>query len=216
MCYQLVYIVFDFPDETTLKTPANIGRAIESLFAGQQASRFRLADKGFDSAEAAWNAAVKRGQRSVYLALSDEDNYEVTFSVVTNNWRRGYFAANRGQVTQRGPDALLEACLFFRTELAADYGFGLVALDTQALEAPGEGDYGLTTLYDFNYFSPRLIDKIGAGKLNSIPSQRTLHFPDGGLFVGMVANPLTDKKNTAASYQAASMILGLPKFQQGC
>ncbi|MBZ0286130.1 MAG: hypothetical protein K8I30_00845, partial [Anaerolineae bacterium] len=166
--------------------------------------------------EAAWSSAVRQAKRSAYVALTDSQGYEVTFSVVTNNWRRAYFTANRGQVTQNGPDSMLEACRMFRESLAADYGFGLVAIDTEPLPPVGEGDYGLTTLYDYNFLSPRLIDKLGRDKLASIPAYKVGHFADGGMLVSMAHNPLVDKKASVASYQAAAMILGLPKFQQGC
>jgi hypothetical protein len=216
MCYLQVYIVFDFADEATLKSPKNIGAAFESLFDGQQASKFQLAGEDFETVEAAWSSAVKQSKRSAYVALTDSQGYEITFSVVTNNWQRAYFTANRGQVTQKGPEALIEACCFFRNELAADYGFGFVSMDTDPLPPTGEGDYGLTTLYDYNFLSPRLIAKLGQDKLASVPYESLLYFADGGLFFGMARNPLVDKKNSAPAYQAAAAILGLPKFQQGC
>lgn len=216
MCYLQVYIVFDFADETTLQSPQNIGAAFKALFDGQQNTSFALAGEDFETVEAAWSSAVKQAKRSAYVALTDSQGYEVTFSVVTNNWRRAYFTANRGQVTQQGPDSMLEACSIFRDSLAADYGFGFVSLDTDPLPPTGEGDYGLTTLYDYNFLSPRLIEKVGRDKLASLPVYKVRDFADGGMLLAMARNPLVDKKNTAAAYQAAAMILGLPKFQQGC
>jgi hypothetical protein len=216
MCFLQVYIVFDFADETTLQSPQNIGMAFRNLFEGQQASHFQLAGEDFETVEAAWSSAVRQSKRSAYIALTNDQGYEITFSVVTNNWRRAYFTANRGQVTQKGPDSLVKACTFFRNALAADYGFGFVAMDTDPLPPTGEGDYDLTTLYDYNFLSPRLIAKLGPDKLASVPFESLLYFPDGGLFLGMARNPLVDKKNSAPAYQAAAMILGLPKFQQGC
>ena len=216
MCYQLVYIIFDFADEATLQSPKRIGEAFNALFKGQQNAAFRLAGEDYESVEGAWGSAVRSAKRSAYIALADSRGYEVTFSVVTSNWRRAYFAANRGQVTQKGTDSLLEACTFFRNALPADYGYGLVSLDTQSLEAPGEGDYNLTTLYDYNFLSPRLVDKFTAAKLASLPLAGHQYFPDGGMLLEMSRNPLVDKKVSVASYQAAAMILGLPKFQQGC
>jgi hypothetical protein len=216
MCYQLVYIVFDFHDETTLQSPKNIDSAFNRLFRQQQNSAFQLAGEDFESVEAAWNAAVRSAKRSAYITLTNDKGYEVTFSVVTSEWRRGYFSANRGQVTQKGADSLLEACTFFRTVLAADYGFGLVSLDTQLLDSPGEGDYGINTLYDYNFLSPRLVEKLGRSKFASLPLSNYFQFDDGGVLAGLSHNPLADKKATVASYQAAAAILGLPNFQQGC
>jgi hypothetical protein len=111
---------------------------------------------------------------------------------------------------------MVEACSIFRDSLAADYGFGFVSMDTDPLPPTGEGDYGLTTLYDYNFLSPRLIDKLGRDKIAALPVYKTRTFADGGMLLEMARNPMVDKKNTIASYQAAAMILGLPKFQQVC
>jgi hypothetical protein len=216
MCYQLVYIVFDFADETTLQSPKRIGEAFNTLFKGQQNSAFQLAGEDFESVEGAWGSALRSAKRSAYIALANSQGYEVTFSVVTSNWRRGYFAANRGQVTQKGADSLVEACSFFRNVMPVDYGYGLVSLDTQSLPPPGEGDYKPTTLYDYNFFSPRLVNKFGASTLKSLPLTGLQTFDDGGMLLKLSHNPLVDKKASVASYQAASMMLGLPNFQQGC
>lgn len=216
MCYLQVYVIFDFADEAILQSPKNIGATFERLFKEQQHAAFQLAGEDYETVEAAWSAAVKQAKRSAYVALSDSSGYEITFSVVTNNWRRGYFTANRGQVTQKGPDSMIEACSIFRDTLAADYGFGFVSMDTDPLPPTGEGEYSLTTLYDYNFLSPRLLDKLGRDKIVSLPLYKTRVFADGGMLLEMARNPMVDKKASVASYQAAAMILGLPKFQQGC
>jgi hypothetical protein len=216
MCYQLVYIVFDFADETTLQSPKRIGQAFNALFKGQQHSAFQLAGEDFESVEGAWGSALRSAKRSAYIALANSQGYEVTFSVVTSNWRRAYFAANRAHVTQKGVDSLLEVCTFFYNTLPADYGYGMVSLDTQSLPPPGEGDFKPTTLYDYNFFSPRLVNKFSVETLKSLPLTGLETFDDGGMLVKLSHNPLVDKKATVASYQAAAMMLGLSNFQQGC
>jgi hypothetical protein len=216
MCYQLVYIIFDFADETTLQSPKRIGDAFNVLFKGQQNTAFQLAGEDFESVEGAWGSALRSAKRSAYIALANSQGYEVTFSVVTSNWRRAYFAANRAHVTQKGADSLLEVCTFFYNTLPADYGYGLVSLDTQSLEPPGEGDYSLTTLYDYNFLSPRLVNKFSPATLKSLPLTGLETLGDGGMLLKLSHNPLVDKEATVASYEAASMMLGLSNFQQGC
>jgi hypothetical protein len=214
MCYLQVYVVFDFLDEATLKNPANVGGFLSALTA---TGSFHLTNEDFESPEASWNAAVRQGQRGVFVALENEQGYGLSFSIITNNWRRLYVTANRAQ-TEKAENvrALVSACEAFYKALSPDYGFGLVAMDMNPLEPTGEGDYGITTVYDFNFYSPRLIHKIGLANLKAVPSQRTVSFDDGGLLVEMSPNPLSDRKPFTPMYEAAKIALGVPKFQQGC
>ncbi len=173
--------------------------------------------RALKSPEAAWKNALRQGQRSVYVALVNESGYEVSFSVVTSEWRRLYVSANRGQTDKpENARALAEACSSLYRTLHPDYGYGLVSMDTQPLDPVGEGDFGLKTLHDYNFLSARLVNKIGPIKLNTVPSYRSVSFADGGMQLEMSANPLAKSKNDAASYEAAAIILGIPKFQQGC
>jgi len=214
MCYLQVYVVFDFPDEATLKNPANVARFLSELV---KTNDFRLSNEDFESPEAAWNTAVRHGQRSVYVALDHTSGYSLSFSVIMSNWRRLYVTANRGQSEKaEHVRTLLSACETLYQTLAPDYGFGFVSMDIAPLDPPGEGDYGITTVYDFNFLSPRLVKKIGLANLKAVTSHRTLPFEDGGLLLQMSPNPLTDRKPFTPMYQAAAAILGVSKFQQGC
>jgi hypothetical protein len=214
MCYLIVYTIFDFPNETTLKDAANVARALTAI---TQETDFRLASEDYETPAAAWNAALKRGQRSVYTTLVNPAGYELSFSVVLSDWRRLYVSANRGQTSKpESMGAMVKAGEILYKTLHPDYGFGLVSIDTQPLAPPGAGDYGLNTLHDLNFLSPRLVQKIGAGNLKAVPTYRTTPLDDGGLLLEMSADPLAKRKNDAVSYEAAAMILGIPKWQQGC
>jgi hypothetical protein len=214
MCFLIVYTIFDFPDESTLKDSANIARFLTEL---TQNTTFRIADEGFETPQAAWNAALRRGQRSVYVALVNDKGYELSFSVVMSDWRRLYVSGNRAQTSKpENAHAMVEASSILYRTLQPDYGFGLVSMDMQPLDPPGEGDFSVKTLHDFNFFSPRLVNKIGASMLNMIPSHRSVAFGDGGFLIEMSSNPLAKSKNDAASYEASATILRIPKFQQGC
>lgn len=214
MCYLQVYVVFDFLNEANLKTPANMARFLSALTAE---GGFGLSNEDYETPEAAWNTAVRQGQRSAYVPLANSSGYSLSFSVITNNWRRLYITANRAQ-TEKAENvrALVAVSEAFYKNLKPDYGFGLVAMDMNPLEPTGEGDYGITTVYDFNFYSPRLVQKIGLANLKSVPSQRTVPFDDGGLLLQMSPNPLVDKKPFTPMYEAAKIVLGVSRFQQGC
>jgi hypothetical protein len=214
MCYLIVYTIFDFPDDSTLKTPAN-----GAWFLAQLTTRtsFRVTGEGYESPEAAWSAAIRWGQRAVNLAVINEQMLELTFSIVTNNWRRLYVAAERNMLSNPvHVEALLSVDAILYETLHPDYGFGLVAMDSQPLPSPGEGDYAVTTLYDFNFYSPRLVQRLGETALKSVAAWRIGSFADGGFFLGIVPNPLADKKSQEAAYKAAIATLGLAQYQQAC
>jgi hypothetical protein len=214
MCYLLVYLVFDFPSEAILKDSTLVGQGLTRL--ASQAG-FQSTDEGIESPVSAWNIALRRGQRSVWAAMQNPAGYTLTVSLVTNNWRRMYLSAERAPSAKPANlRALVEAGEIFYNALQPDYGFGLVALDTQALNPPGEGDYLPTTLHDFNFFSPRLVSKLGADKLAAVAASRTQAFADGGCLLELAPNPLEDRKPYTAAYQAAAAHLGLSGYQQGC
>lgn len=214
MCYLLVYLVFDFPTETTLKDSALVDQALTRLAsqAGLQST-----EEGIESPAAAWNIALRRGQRSVWAALQNTTGYGLTVSLVTNNWRRLYLSADRtSSAKPANLRTLIAAGEILYNALHPDYGFGLVALDTQALNPPGEGDYLPSTLHDYNFFSPRLVNKLSIEKLTSLTAARHQTFEDGGCLLEISTNPLGDRKPYTTNYQAAASLLGLSGYQQGC
>jgi len=211
MCYQLVYIVFDFAAESTLKDSAAMNRC-----AAQIAARIGWSIEGESEPDAAWSSALKKGGRSVYVNFSaDPDSYGLTVSVITNQWRRLYLSAYRaGMQNADYRKTLLTAAESIYETLAPDYGYGLISLDTQYLEPPAEGDYRPKTVHDYNFFSPRLTAKFSS--LSAVPAVRLVPFSDGGTLLELSPDPLGDRKAYAANYIAASGILSIPNVQQGC
>jgi hypothetical protein len=213
MCYQLVYLVFDFATEATLKDAAAMGGAFSQL----AEKGFLLEEEGVENPAAAWTAAIRKGQRSVWVNLEDAGGFAITLSVITNNWRRLYASFDRSASAKPqhvGKLAKVGETVF--QALKPDYGYGLISLDTQLLDPPGDGDYGITTIYDYNFFSLRLVVKLGEAKLKAITTTRTAAFDDGGMLVQLSPDPLGNRKPYTAQYEAAAQALGAAKFQQGC
>lgn len=213
MCYQLVYLIFDFQAETSLKDNAGVGRCLAQLVA----DGFHLTDEDMDSPETAWGVALRKGQRSVWVNFENDEHYALTLSVITNNWRRLYLSADRSASGQPGKiRGLVEAGKIIFNTLKPDYGYGLVSLDTQLLDPPGEGDYSISTIYDYNFFSPRLVQKLGADKLDSIMTLSAHSLEGGAMLLEFSPSPLGDRKPYTPAYEAAAEILGVSKIQQGC
>jgi len=212
MCYQLVYIVFDFQTEAGLKDSAAVIGALTELIEGG----YHLTEEGIESAASAWTLALRKGQRSVWVVLEDASHFAVTLSIVSSNWRRLYLSFDRAASAKpQHMGKLVQAGEVVFQALKPDYGYGLVSLDTQMLDAPGEGDYGISTVYDYNFYSPRLVAKLGEATLKVVSSTRTEVFSDGGMLLQLTPNPLGDRKPYTAQYQTAAEKLGAAKFQQG-
>lgn len=211
MCYQLVYLIFDFASEASLKDAAAMNRCAAAV-----AERTGWPIEGDASKDTAWSAALGRGGRSIYLAYDPAPAaYGITLSVVTNQWRRLYVGAYRGgmQSTEYGQKLVAAGEAVYET-LAPDYGYGLISLDTQLLDPPGEGDFIPKMVHDYSFFSPRLVKKFAA--LSAVPTTRSVDFNDGGTLLELSSAPLARIKTETANYLAATAILGIPKFQQGC
>lgn len=204
MCYLMVYLIFDFATEATLKDAGLMGGALNTL----TGSGFHAAEEGFESPAAVWNAALRHGQRSVWTALEHTNGYGLSVSVVTSNWRRLYVSADRGATEKPGGAQLLvQAGETLYNALHPDYGYGLVSLDVEPLEPPGTGDYGISKVYDYNFFSPRLVAKLGAERLDMLETARTVPLADGGQLLEISPEPLKDKKTYKARYEAAAKAL---------
>jgi hypothetical protein len=210
MCYQLVYMIFDFADEATLRDTARVGAFLDSL------PGFHLPDEsGHEGASAAWLAAVARGGRAVWIALENAKGLNLTFSIIGNNWRRLYLSIARADAGK--PSVLrtfLDACEALYAALQPDYGYGLVALDVQPLPPPFEPDAGVKALYDYNFFGPKLAARLGQERVLSAPAQRTAALPDGGALLEVVDNPLANRKANTPKYQEIAHALGLDKIEQ--
>jgi hypothetical protein len=210
MCYQLVYMIFDFADEATLRDPARVGAFLDSL------PGFRLPDESIhESASAAWRSAVARGGRSIWAALENANGLSLTFSIIGSNWQRLYVSVARADMGKPGVlRTFLDACEALCTALQPDYGYGLVALDVQPLPPPFEPDAGVKALYDYNFFGPKLAARLGQERVLKAPAHRTAALPDGGALLEAVDNPLANRKANTPKYQEIARALGLDKVEQ--
>ena len=209
MCYLTVYIVFDFPETVTLKDAAVLTPGVAAL----RESGFLLED-GAATADA-WGGALRRGTRSAYLAFKGA--LDLTVSVVLNQPRRLYCATPRPVALKpEGARAFVDAAQTLWEAVQPDYGFGLISLDMQMLDAPGTGDYRLKTVYDYNFLSQRMLTPIGLNTLKAVPGARVATLAGGGALLEVAPHPLGDRKMYMSTYQTAAMLLGASAFQQGC
>jgi hypothetical protein len=214
MCVLLKYVFFDFDSDKTLTNRQNVLHFFSTLMANHG---FHLVDAAEAPLEQAWDAAVQRGVRNTYLSLENVHNLRLTFGIYGAHWQRWYVLVYDSAVASPGSDnnlrTLVEACECVYNMLHPAYGYGLIALENYMVSAPGESE--LAALYDYNFFSPRLVEKLGRENVLSAPTWKTTTFDDGGMLLEMSLHPLLDRKTTKPNYQRAAEILGMEKFFQG-
>jgi hypothetical protein len=215
MCVLLKYIFFDFASDETLKYPANPARFFDSLVADGE---FHLSTELDAPIDQQWNNVVRMRPKNAYLAFENAGGLTITFGVYPNEWRRWYAMVYGGVISTPTSHvhirSLVKASELVYTTMKPDYGYGLIALETQLVSGPGEDE--LAALYDYNFLSPRLVEKLGGkAKAISAPAARTVEFDDGGLLLEMSAHPITERKAATANYIEAAQRLGIGKYIQG-
>jgi hypothetical protein len=215
MCVLLKYIFFDFASEETLKDPANPVRFFSQLL---EAGEFQLAEETDTPLGQLWQNVVRMRPKNAYLALTNANGLTVTFGVYPGEWRRWYAMVYGGSIST--PDSeqhirsLVTTCELIYTTLRPEYGYGLIALENQLVGAPGTNE--LDAIYDYNFLSPRLVEKLGGkAKVLSAPASRALEFEDGGVLLEMSPHPIVERKAFMANYVQASRALGVGKYVQG-
>jgi len=215
MCVLLKYIFFDFASDETLKDPANPVRFFTRLL---EDGEFRLPEGVDTPLDQQWQSVVRMRPKNAWLAFENANGLTITFGVYPGEWRRWYAMVYSGAISVPNSydrvRSLVKACELFYTTLRPDYGFGLISLETQLVSAPGENE--LSALYDYNFLSPRLVEKLGGKeKVLSVPAAGKVEFEDGGVLLAMSAHPIIERKASTENYAKASQILGLGKYYQG-
>ncbi len=215
MCVLLKYLFFDFPSDEMLKDPANPIRFFTGLLAEGE---FHLPAESDAPVEQHWHSILRMRARNAYLAFENDTGLTITFGVYPNEWRRWYAMVYGGVISTPTSHAhirsLVKASELVYNTLRPDYGFGLLSLETQLVSAPGEGE--LSTLYDYNFLSPRLVEKLGGKtKVMSVPTSRTIEFDDGGLLLELSPHPIIERKASTPNYIEAAQMLGIAHYSQG-
>ncbi len=215
MCVLLKYIFFDFASEDTLKDPANPPGFFSRLL---EDGEFRLSEESDSPLDQQWQKVVRMRPKNAYLAFENASGLTLTFGVYPGEWRRWYSMVYGGVIsTPSSHDhirSLVRASELAYTTLHPDYGYGLLSLDSQLVGAPGTNE--LDAIYDYNFLSPRLVEKLGGkDRLLSVPAWRTQAFDDGGLLLEMSPHPILERKACSAAYLQAAQMLGIGRYVQG-
>ena len=223
------YILFDFPDDTTLLDKDNMVRLLIAVAnATETGGAFQFLKKAIVCDDSpglnyvpnepemlanAWNNAIRAAQRynGYWMEFENAAGVRFAFGFDPDAARRLFFTAKKADL--RADDALRQfittAELIFNT-LRPEYAFGLFSYDTQ--DTPEIGVFP-TALWDYNFFSGGLVHELGRDALASVPASRMADLAGGGLLLELSENPIT--RPQIKNYREASAALGFARYYQG-
>lgn len=218
MCVLLKYIFFDFASDKTLKDPANVVRFFARLVGDGEFRCTDVPDATPEKLDQQWQNVLRMRPKNAWLAFENNSGLTITFGVYPNEWRRWYAMVYGGVISAPNSHhhirSLVKACELIYATLKPDYGYGLISLENQLVSAPGENE--LSTLYDYNFLSPRLVEKSGGKeKVLSVPASRVVEYDDGGVLLEMSPHPIVERKGSTANYVQAAQRLDIGRYVQG-
>lgn len=229
MAGQTTYLVFDFPDGR-LTDHAPILRLMGRIVEGD---RFQFLKKAIvcddspgdiyvpnspETLANAWRNAMRAAARynGYWMEFEDDEAFRLAFGFDPNEPRRLFLSVRTSSINRPTDAARVRelariAELIYET-LSPHYGFGFFSYEMHELPEPGSP---VAALWDYNFFSPALVEQFGRDRLLALPAWRHAELPDGGLFLEMTPNPIAEWQPYVANYREAAAALGVNKFYQG-
>ncbi|MBE2269789.1 MAG: hypothetical protein IAE80_16250 [Anaerolinea sp.] len=223
------YILFDFPD----------GRLTDSApildLMGKIAhdDRFRFLKKAIvcddspgdlyvpntpETLAGAWKNAQRALVRygGYWMEFEDTEGVKLSFGYTPQEPRRFFLQMSSSVLNNRkqpeNARAVASVIQKIYNTLHPHYGCGLFSYenhDSVEVCAPP------FAIWDFNLFSPALVEQYGRDRLLALPAWRKVEFPDGGLMLEMSPNPLTESLAYRDKYREAANALGLDRIIMG-
>ncbi len=219
------FVFFNFASGNTLKDEKRVSRLMYQIV---ERAHFRFKKDPLDdqfientvqSLENAWNQAVQGGPPA-YVFLFNSEGLELSLGIFWENFKQMFIEIDNGYISDLLPfnyesvRSFVQVCELVYQVLQPDYGFGLVSPSIHGI-SDSKADISIEAIYDYNFFGPRLVEKLGRERVLSVPTWRTVQYDDGGVFLEMSPSPIADWKPYTSNYRRAAEILGVDKYYQG-
>lgn len=229
MSGQNQYILFDFPADR-LPDDAAILALMSSIAAHD---RFRFLKKAIvcddspgdlyvpntpSTLAGAWANAKRALARygGYWMEFEDTEGVKLSFGYTPQAPRRLFLQTGSRVINQRDKSehvrAFVSVIQKMYDALHPDYACGLFNYENHDSLEPGTPPFAV---WDYNVFSPALVERFGRDLLLSIPAWRKVEFSDGGLLLEMSPMPLIDALAYRDHYKAAAAALGFEKVVMG-
>lgn len=103
---------------------------------------------------------------------------------------------------------LVKFCIIAYNSFAPDYGYGITSPESYNIESSD-----LLTkpdaIFDYNFYGPNLVKKIGQKKILACPTWNTIVFENGGILLELSEDPIEHSENDRWNCTKSAEILGL-------
>jgi hypothetical protein len=223
-----LYLLFNYDAGKELNDASRIAEMVRALVAngeflvsgpGDSGDSSRI--KPEDLIRAAWEWCIEQGRHGVSMNIIDPRGFSMPIGISFDNYRWLYVFIDGGAISDPHPSnyqnikSMVRAAEIIYRATYPYYGFGLSSPNTFRHPGPDDRDANVDTVWDYNFFGPKLAETFGREVLLSVPTWRTLEFDDGGFLLEMARNPIVNWKEAVRNYESAVRILGLRTFHQG-
>lgn len=226
---QSEYILFDFPDGR-LTDHAPILTLMNNI---AEHDRFRFLKKAIvcddspgeiyvpntpETLAGAWQNAKRAAARygGYWMEFEDTEGVKMSFGFKPEDPRRLFLQIDRSVINRRHqPEnvrALVGVIQKVYNALHPHYACGLFSYENHETYEPGTPPFAV---WDYNLFSPALVERYGRERLLSIPAWRKVEFDDGGIMLEMSPSPITEWVAYKDNYREAAALLGVDRVVQG-
>jgi hypothetical protein len=224
------YILFDFSD-IRLADRSNIVGLMTEIAAED---RFRFLKKAIvcddvpgdlyvpntpEYLDRAWSNAVRAAPRyggAYWMEFENDNGLRLSFGFDPKKLKRLNLTVSKSSINKPADEPnvreLVRVASLIYTALHPAYGYGFFNYDLHNPAAPGDD---LKAVWDYNFFSPALVESLGRDKLTALPTWKTTELDDGGLLLEMSPSPVADWQPYTRNYREAAAALGLNTFYQG-
>ncbi len=229
MSGQNQYILFDFPDGR-LTDDAPILTLMGKI---AEYDRFRFLKKAIvcddspgdlyvpntsPTLAGAWANAKRALARygGYWMEFEDTEGVKMSFGYTPQEPRRLFLQVNSSVINKRDKPENVRAFVGVMQKiydaLHPHYGCGLFNYENHDSVEPGTPPFAV---WDYNLFSPALVEQFGRDRLLALPAWRKVEFKDGGLLLEMCSAPLIEAFAHREQYKASASALGFEKVIMG-
>ena len=231
--YGFGYFAFVFGSDAILRDERNFQR----LFAKIKESGWRFLapkdrprplekkflDDSLVSINSAWQKSVTTEQYGASIDFCDNHNFVAGLGLdfdhqylkllVTTNYSNFHELEPLANERMR---SLINLCEIVYTTLEPVYGYGLTSQENATLDEYLDTTPTIHAIHNCNFLGAEIVNFYGRKNLLSIPTWRTIEFPDGGILLEMRPYPpAPEYKTFKLNYEYITQILGINDFRLG-
>jgi len=231
--YGFGYFAFIFSSDKTLRDVSKIQELLTKI--GEMGWKFissesnthstkrNIIDSSSDDIKNAWQKSISEGEHGAIIEFCNSKDFTAGLGLdFEHHYRKLLVTTNYGDFDECNPLAAdhmrsaISLCETVYQTLAPVYGYGLTSQENVTLEEYLDTTPHIYAIFNCNFFGPDIVSSFGRERLLSIPTWRTLEFPDGGILLEMRPYPPTEGYDKyKPNYEYTTKMLGIETYRLG-